>query len=103
MHEILADPSARAPRPRSAPSTPTSTPSAGAPARCATGRARRSAEVVKVVSEPRSNAILNVGRWRWHKGEDRALWLEEFRALRLFVSDFGSDLVWAIDARGDTN
>ena len=57
-------------------------------------------EAVKVVSEPRSNAILNVGRWRWHKGEDWALWLEEFRALRLFVSDLGSDLVWAIDARG---
>jgi hypothetical protein len=57
-------------------------------------------DAVKVVSEPRSNAILNVGRWRWHKGEDWALWLQEFGALRLFISDLGSDLVWAIDARG---
>lgn len=57
-------------------------------------------DAIKVVSEPRSNAILNVGRWRWHKGEDWALWLQEFRGLQLFVSDLGSDLVWAIDARG---
>ncbi len=54
---------------------------------------------VKVVAEPRSVAILNVGRWRWHAAEDWALWLEEFPALRLFVSDLGSDLVGALDAR----
>ena len=56
-------------------------------------------DAVKVLSEPRSNAILNVGRWPWHKGEDWALWLQEFGALKLFISDLGSDLVWAIDAR----
>lgn len=56
-------------------------------------------DAVKVVSEPRSNAILNVGRWPWHKGEDRALWLQEFGALKLFVSDLGTDPVGAIDAR----
>jgi hypothetical protein len=54
---------------------------------------------VKVVAEPRSVAILNLGRWRWHAAEDWALWLEAFGALRLFVSDVGSDLVGAIDAR----
>jgi hypothetical protein len=38
---------------------------------------------------------LNVGRWPWHAAEDWALWLEEFGALRLFISDLGSDLVGA--------
>lgn len=50
---------------------------------------------VKVVAEPRSVAILNVGRWPWHAAEDWALWLEEFGALRLFISDLGSDLLGA--------
>jgi hypothetical protein len=56
-------------------------------------------EAVKVVSEPHSNAVLNVGRWPWRKGEDWALWIEEFGGLRLFISDLGSDLVNAVDAR----
>lgn len=58
---------------------------------------------VKVVAEPRSVAILNVGRWRWHEADDWSLWLEEFTALRLFVSDLGTDLVGAVDRRGLTH
>jgi hypothetical protein len=50
---------------------------------------------VKVVAEPRSVAILNLGRWPWHAAEDWALWLEEFGALQLFISDLGSDLLGA--------
>lgn len=55
---------------------------------------------VKVVAEPRSVAILNVGRWPWHKEEDWTLWLEEFEGLQLFVSDLGSDVCNAVKARG---
>ena len=55
---------------------------------------------VKVVAEPQSVAILNVGRWPWHKEEDWALWLEEFEGLELFVSDLGSDVRDAVKARG---
>lgn len=54
---------------------------------------------VKVLSEPRSNAVLAVGSWRWRQAEDWALWLEEFKVLRLFISDLGTDLVGAVDAR----
>ena len=54
---------------------------------------------VKVVAEPRSNALLNVGRWRWHKAEDWALWLEEYGGLRLFISDLGTDIRDAVRAR----
>ena len=54
---------------------------------------------VKVVAEPRSVAILNVGRWPWHKEEDWTLWLEEFEGLRLFISDLGTDICNAAKAR----
>jgi hypothetical protein len=54
---------------------------------------------VKVVSEPRSNAVLNVGPWPGREAADWALWTEEYTALKLFVSDLGTDLVGAVDAR----
>ncbi len=52
---------------------------------------------VKVVNEPRSNAILRAGRWRWHRGEDWTLWLEEYPKLQLLACDLGSDLTAALD------
>lgn len=54
---------------------------------------------VKVVAEPRSVAILNIGRWPWHKEEDWTLWLEEFEGLEVFISDLGTDICNAAQAR----
>lgn len=52
---------------------------------------------VKVVNDLRSNAILRAGRWRWRKGEDWKLWLDEYPNLRLVACDLGSDLTAALD------
>ena len=50
---------------------------------------------IKVLIEPVSGALLHVLRWPWHTAEDRALMLEPWKALRLLVSDLGTDLVGA--------
>jgi hypothetical protein len=55
---------------------------------------------VKVIAEPRSMAILNIGRWPWHAGEDWALWLAEFEALDLFLADVGTDIVGGLRTLG---
>lgn len=55
---------------------------------------------VKVVAEPDSMAILNVGRWDGNSGLDWVVWLEEFKALELVVSDLGTDLVAATASLG---
>lgn len=55
---------------------------------------------VKVVAEPRSVAILNLGRWESHTADDWQLWLEEYINLKLLVSDLGTDLVGAASGRG---
>lgn len=54
-------------------------------------------DAVKVITEPRSNAVLQARRWPWHKGEDWALMLQEFTALLLLACDLGSDLTAAVD------
>ena len=54
-------------------------------------------DAVKVITEPRSNAVLQARRWPWHKGEDWALMLQEFTALLLVACDLGSDLTAAVD------
>lgn len=54
-------------------------------------------DAVKVITEPRSNAVLQALRWPWHKGEDWALMLQEFTALLLLACDLGSDLTAAVD------
>jgi transposase-like protein len=55
---------------------------------------------VKVVTEPRSNAVLDVGRCPGRAAEDWLRWTKDFTGLELFISDLGTDLVGAIDARG---
>ncbi len=55
---------------------------------------------VKVVTEPRSNAVLDVGRCPGRTAEDWLRWTKDFTGLALFISDLGTDLVGAIDARG---
>lgn len=51
---------------------------------------------VKVVMDPVSGAVLEVWRWpRSHTAEDWKLFLEEWPALTLLVSDLGTDLVKA--------
>ncbi len=50
---------------------------------------------VKVLMEPASGAVLDVMRWPWREAEDWRLWLEDWPALRLFVSDLGTDLTGA--------
>ncbi len=50
---------------------------------------------VKVLMEPDSGAVLDVMRWPWREAEDWRLWIEEWPALRLFVSDLGTDLTGA--------
>lgn len=50
---------------------------------------------VKVLMEPDSGAVFDVMRWPWREAEDWRLWIEEWPALRLFVSDLGSDLTGA--------
>lgn len=52
-------------------------------------------QAIKVVAEPDSGAILNLGRWDGSAGEDWALWLEEYENLSLLVSDLAKDLVGA--------
>lgn len=54
---------------------------------------------VKVVTEPRSNAVLDVGRCPGRAAEDWLRWTKDFTGLALFISDLGTDLVGAIDAR----
>lgn len=55
---------------------------------------------VKVLLEPDSQLILRTERWPWHAAEDWELWLGEFPALDLFVSDLGTDLVTACERLG---
>lgn len=55
---------------------------------------------VKVVIEPCSMAMLNLGRWDGNSGLDRVVWLEEFTSLELLVSDLGVDLVGAAGTLG---
>lgn len=50
---------------------------------------------VKVVAEPESMTMLNVGRWTGSSGLDWVVWLEEYSQLTLLVSDLGNDLVGA--------
>lgn len=54
---------------------------------------------IKVLIEPVSGALLHVLRWPWHTAEDWALMLEPWTALRLLVSDLGTDLVGAAALR----
>lgn len=54
---------------------------------------------VKVITEPRSNAILDLGRCPGRKAADWTRWTAEYTGLQLFISDLGTDLVGAIDAR----
>jgi hypothetical protein len=54
---------------------------------------------IKVLIEPVSGALLHVLRWPWHTAEDWALMLEPWKALRLLVSDLGTDLVGAAALR----
>lgn len=50
---------------------------------------------VKVLIEPATGAVVEVMRWCWREKEDWALFLEQWPALRLLVSDLGTDLVGA--------
>jgi hypothetical protein len=54
---------------------------------------------IKVVLDPVSGALLDVQRWPWHAAEDWDLFLAEWPALHLWVSDLGTDLVGAAAAR----
>jgi hypothetical protein len=54
---------------------------------------------IKVVVEPVSGALLEVQRWPWHAGEDWDLFLGEWPALKLWISDLGTDLVGAAAGR----
>lgn len=51
---------------------------------------------VKVLLEPVSGALLDVMRWPWREADDWALWIGAWPALRLFISDLGTDLVGAV-------
>jgi len=55
---------------------------------------------VKVVVEPRTMALLNVGRWDGSAGLDWVVWLEEYSNLVLLASDLGKDLVGAASLMG---
>ena len=55
---------------------------------------------VKVVAEPESMAMLNVGRWDGSSGLDWVVWLEEYTNLKLLASDLGKDLVGAATQLG---
>jgi hypothetical protein len=50
---------------------------------------------VKVLMEPATGAVLDVMRWPWREADDWRLWIEDWPALRLFVSDLGTDLTSA--------
>lgn len=52
-------------------------------------------QAIKVVAEPDSGAILNLGRWTGSSGADWALWLEDYSNLTILVSDLAKDLVGA--------
>ena len=52
-------------------------------------------QAIKVVAEPDSGAILNLGRWTGSSGADWALWLEDYPNLTILVSDLAKDLVGA--------
>ena len=54
---------------------------------------------VKVLIEPASGAIVEVMRWRWREKEDWALFLDQWPALKLLVSDLGTDLVGAANLK----
>ncbi|MDI7269225.1 MAG: hypothetical protein QME96_14645 [Myxococcota bacterium] len=55
---------------------------------------------VKVVADPDTMALLNLGRWKGSSGLDWAIWLEEYPNLDLVVSDLGKDLVGAVGQLG---
>jgi hypothetical protein len=57
-------------------------------------------DAVKVLMEPRSAAVLDVLRWPQRGCEEWKLMLADFPALKLFVSDNGSDLCAAGLAHG---
>jgi len=50
---------------------------------------------IKLAIEPRSVAVLRIGRWTGQAAEDWALWLSVFPALLVLVSDLATDLVGA--------
>jgi len=54
---------------------------------------------IKVLLEPVSGALLEVIRWPGREAEDWALFLEQWPALKLLVSDLGTDLVGAARLR----
>ena len=55
---------------------------------------------IKVVAEPESMALLQVGSWDGGSGADWQLWLEEYDNLALLTSDLGRDLVGAASSMG---
>ncbi|MDI6773695.1 MAG: hypothetical protein QME77_14090, partial [bacterium] len=55
---------------------------------------------VKVVAEPESMAMLNIGHWDGSSGLDWVVWLEEYDNLALLVSDLGKALVGAATQLG---
>ena len=50
---------------------------------------------IKVIAEPHSMAVLNLGHWEGCSGLDWVVWLEEFSNLKLLTSDLAKDLVGA--------
>ncbi len=54
-------------------------------------------EAVKVLMEPVDAAVLEVLRWPDRSAESWQLWLADWPALELFVSDLGTDLTGATD------
>jgi hypothetical protein len=57
-------------------------------------------DAIKVLMEPRSAAVLEVMRWPQRGQEEWKLMLADYSALKLFVSDNGSDLCAAAQAQG---
>ncbi len=55
---------------------------------------------VKVVAEPESMSVLNLGRWEGSSGLDWVVWLEEYSNLALLGSDLCKDLVGAATQLG---
>lgn len=55
---------------------------------------------VKVLLDPVSGALLGVARWPWREAEDWALWIAQWPALDLFISDLCTDLVGAVPLVG---
>lgn len=54
-------------------------------------------EAVKVLMEPVSAAVLEVMRWPDRSADSWQLWLSDWPALKLLVSDLGTDLTGATD------